>query len=54
MINYILFVITVYFANFHDPSSSINPWLADLYGAIIMVIVSTLVHTGSEAEARKA
>jgi len=54
VVNYILFAITVHFANFYDPSSGVNPWLADLYGAVIMMIVSTLVHLGSESEARKS
>jgi putative membrane protein len=54
VINYLLFVITVHFANFYDPTSGVNPWLADLYGAIIMMIVSTIIHLGSEAEARRA
>ena len=54
VINYLLFVITVHVINFYDPSSGVNPWLADLYGAIIMTIVSTLILLSSEAEARKA
>jgi putative membrane protein len=54
VINYLLFVITVRFVNFYDPSSGVNPWLADLYGAIIMTIVATLVAVGSQAEARRA
>jgi putative membrane protein len=53
VINYILFAITIRFANFYDPSSGVNPWLADLYGAIIMTIVSTLIQMGTEAEARR-
>jgi uncharacterized membrane protein YvlD (DUF360 family) len=52
VINYLLFVITVHFINLYDPSSGINPWLADLYGAIIMLIVSTLLHAASNSEAR--
>jgi len=54
VVNYILFAITVHFANFYDPGSGVNPWLADLYGAIIMTIVSTLLHLGTEAEARRS
>jgi putative membrane protein len=54
VINYLLFVITVRFVNFYDPSSGVNPWLADLYGAIIMTLVATLVAVGSQAEARRA
>ena len=52
VINYLLFVITVRFINFYDPSSGVNPWLADLYGAIIMVIVSTLIQQLSQSEAQ--
>jgi len=53
VINYILFAITVHFANFYDPASGVNPWLADLYGAIIMMLVSTLMSEGARAEARR-
>lgn len=54
VINYLLFVITVRFIHFYDPTSGVNPWLADLYGAIIMMIVSTLVQAGSREEARRS
>lgn len=54
VVNYILFAITVYFAKFHDPASSTGFWLAALYGAIIMTIVSYLVHAGTESEARRS
>jgi len=54
VINYLLFAITVHIINFYDPTSGVNPWLADLYGAIIMTIVSTLTQLGTEAEARKS
>lgn len=54
VINYLLFVITVRFINFYDPNSGVNPWLADLYGAIIMTIVSTLILLSSQAEASRA
>ncbi|HET6276503.1 MAG TPA: phage holin family protein [Candidatus Cybelea sp.] len=54
VINYLLFVITVRFINFYDPSSGVNPWLADLYGAIIMTIVSTLILLSSQGEASRA
>lgn len=53
IVNYILFAITVHFANLYDPSSGVNPWLADLYGAIIMMIVSAFTHLGAESEARR-
>jgi putative membrane protein len=54
VINYILFAITVHFANLYDPTSGVNPWLADLYGAVIMMIVSTLMSEGARAEARRS
>jgi putative membrane protein len=54
VINYLLFVITVRFINFYDPSSGVNPWLADLYGAIIMTIVSTLILLSSQGETSRA
>jgi uncharacterized membrane protein YvlD (DUF360 family) len=45
-------VITVWLApNFHN-TGEINPWLANLYGAIIMTIVSTLMAYGMKAESR--
>jgi putative membrane protein len=53
VINYLLFAITIRFANFYDPTSGVNPWLADLYGAIIMTIVSTLISMGAQAEASR-
>jgi putative membrane protein len=54
VVNYILFAITVWVApNFHT-TGEINPWLANLIGAVIMMIVSTLTHQGSLAEARRA
>src|SRR5580704_8237385 len=39
IVNYILFAITVWLApNFHN-TGEISPWLANLYGAIIMMVV---------------
>lgn len=45
VVNYILFAITVALPGTlnHDPSSGVNPWLANLYGTIIMTIVSTVL-----------
>jgi putative membrane protein len=44
VVNYFLFVITVWIApNFHT-TGEINPWLANLYGTIIMMVVSTIMH----------
>jgi putative membrane protein len=52
VINYILFVLTVLIApNFHT-TGEINPWLAYLYGAIIMMIVSTIMHMSARTETR--
>jgi len=52
VINYVLFAITIHFVNFYDPTSGVNPWLADLYGAVIMMIVSTIMQQGSKEPAR--
>jgi len=50
VINYILFVITVWLTpNFHT-TGEISPWLANLYGAIIMTIVSTIMHMGTRQD----
>jgi putative membrane protein len=50
VVNYILFAITVWVTpNFHT-TGEISPWLANLYGAILMMIVSTLMHQGSKRE----
>jgi putative membrane protein len=54
VINYILFVLTTHFANLYDPTSGVSWWLADLYGAIIMMLVSTLMSEGARAEARRS
>lgn len=53
VINYILFALTVWIApNFHN-TGEISPWLANLYGAIIMMLVSTFTHEGARTEARR-
>ncbi len=52
VINYVLFAITIHVVNFYDPTSGVNPWLADLYGAIIMMIVSTIMQQGSKEPVR--
>ena len=46
-----LFTFVITAALVHFNSGEINPWLANLYGAIIMMIVSTLMQQGSKAEA---
>lgn len=53
VINYILFIITVWIAPGFSNTGEISPWLANLYGAIIMMIVSTLMQQGSKAEAAR-
>ena len=54
VINYILFALTVWITPDFHTTGEINPWLANLIGAVIMMIVSTLTQQGSEAEARPA
>lgn len=50
VVNYILFVISVWLApGFHN-TGEISPWLANLYGAIIMMIVSTIMHSSTRPE----
>ena len=53
VINYLLFVITVRLIHFYDPTSGVNPWLADLYGAIIMTVVAVLVQMSERPETRR-
>lgn len=54
VVNFILFAITVFLTpNFHT-TGEINPWLANLYGAIIMTIVSTIMHAASKSEGSAA
>jgi putative membrane protein len=49
VVNYVLFVLTVWIApNFHN-TGEINPWLANLYGAVIMMFVSTLMHAATKS-----
>lgn len=50
VVNYILFIITVWVApGFHN-TGEISPWLANLYGAVIMMIVSTIMHSSTRPE----
>jgi putative membrane protein len=54
IVNYILFAITVWLApNFHN-TGEISPWLANLYGAVIMMVVSGLVRQSSRSEEERA
>ena len=50
VVNYILFAITVWLTPNLHTTGEINPWLANLYGAIIMTIVSTIMHSASKSE----
>lgn len=50
VVNYLLFVITVWLApNFHN-TGEISPWLANLYGAAIMMLVSTVTQQSSRSK----
>jgi putative membrane protein len=54
VVNFVLFAITVWIApNFHN-TGEINPWLANLYGAVIMMVVSGLVRQASRPEPERA
>jgi putative membrane protein len=50
VVNYILFAITVWVTPGLHTTGEINPWLANLYGAVIMMIVSTIMHQGTRPE----
>jgi putative membrane protein len=50
VVNYILFALTVWITPGLHTTGEINPWLANLYGAIIMMIVSTIMHQTSRSE----
>ena len=50
VVNYILFAITVWLTPNLHTTGEINPWLANLYGAIIMTIVSTIMHSAWKSE----
>jgi len=56
VINYLLFWLTVFIApGFkNDPSGGIAPWLANLIGAVIMMLVSTAVVYASRTDAERA
>lgn len=43
VINYILFAITYWLVPAFRDTSTGNPWLANLYGAIIMMLVGTIL-----------
>lgn len=42
VINYLLFVITYWVTPLHNPAE-LNPWMASLYGAVIMMLVGTII-----------
>jgi putative membrane protein len=53
VVNYALFAIAVWIApGFHN-TGEISPWLANLYGAIIMMVVSGLVRSSSQPESER-
>jgi len=54
VVNYILFAITVWIAPGFKTTGEINQWLAYLYGALIMTLVSTLVQQVSKSEAEQS
>ncbi len=54
VVNYILFALTVWITPGLHTTGEISPWLANLYGAIIMMIVSTIMHQTSHSEATTA
>jgi putative membrane protein len=54
VVNYILFVIVVWIAPGFRHTNEINPWLSDLYGAIIMMIVATIMHMATKTEEQPA
>jgi putative membrane protein len=43
VVNYILFWITVVVSPHFETTGEINPWLALLFGAVIMMVVSTIM-----------
>jgi putative membrane protein len=53
VINFILFALTVFFAPGFQHSGEINPWLADLYGTIVMTVVATLIQQASKSDAER-
>lgn len=50
VVNYLLFALTVWITPGLHTTGEINPWLANLYGAIIMLIVSTIMHQGTRPD----
>lgn len=53
VVNLILFAITVWLApGFHN-TGEISPWLANLYGAVIMMLVSTLTSSMTRQEGQR-
>jgi len=55
VVNFILFWLTVLVApNFKTTGTDMNPWLSLLIGAVIMMLVSTIVAQISRSEAEQA
>ena len=54
VVNYVLFWLTVLIAPNFETTGEINPWLANLIGAVIMMLVSTIVQTTSKSKTSPA
>ena len=54
VINYILFWLTVVIAPNFKTTGEVSPWLSYLYGAIIMMLVSTGLAYASKSDADRA
>ncbi len=54
VINYILFALTVWIAPNFSTTGEINKWLAYLYGAVIMMLVSTALAYFGKSETERA
>jgi putative membrane protein len=53
VVNYVLFAITVWITPGLHTTGEINPWLANLYGTIIMMIVSIIMQSTTRPEPAK-
>ena len=54
VINYILFWLTVVIAPNFKATGEVSPWLSYLYGAVIMMLVSTAVAYFSKSDSERA
>ena len=53
VINYALFAVTMFFVPAMR-TNEINGWLANFYGAVIMMIVGAIAHTASKPDAQRS